>query len=93
MDNFKSTVVNRKSAIALLFAFLLASMAFGQKAPEARSTMAEGRAVPPNLVHIIARHCQNYMSSQGHLWWKHIAVDKEACAADPTTVFTIALDA
>jgi leucyl aminopeptidase (aminopeptidase T) len=88
MERLQSKIENRKSKMVLLFAacFLLAGMAFGQKAPVG-STMAEGRAVPPNLVHIIARHCQNYMSSQGHLWWKHIAVDKEACAADPTTVF------
>jgi hypothetical protein len=36
-----------------------------------------------------ARHCAKYSHETGHLWWKHTAIDSTACAADPSTVFSV----
>jgi hypothetical protein len=52
--------------------------------------LGEGLKVGPNFVEKVARHCANYAQEQRYGFLhlrKHVVVDAEACAADPTTVF------
>ncbi len=77
----------------LLSCMALSVIGFGQTrvgfSPTATATVghADSTLHLNNVVRFDWRHCQNYTKEIGHLWWKYLVVDNDACNADPSTIF------
>ena len=90
--------------LALVFVCLaLACSAFAQITPGEGTSLSDSinvvltRAtstgsdlqIGPNMVHIVGRHCQHYMTKHHKFLFfgKKLVIDSAACQADPSTIF------
>jgi hypothetical protein len=87
----------RRAAYCLLVLLALASFSFAQSSAgvgfEMTPTVETVHGSPNgwhNVVNVESRHCADYTSTVGHLWWKHKALTADgwkACQADSTTLY------